>query len=336
MDNGRYKVILDRLAMSDTNLTPQKLKDLEVQARRMANKSSRHHYIPQHYIKGFADDDGLLSVYDKQRDIIKSKRVGPNGVFYEVDRNTVVMDDGISISTIEDGLYSQFDTKFANCIRFFRDTPVQIAIEDVDNRDILSAFMVDLFWRNPIADYAFDNLMANSDVYFHDAKTGERYKDLQHERELKNDPVMRKIERAKMMSVALRSIVEDKQLQPHIRKLRHLANRVFILGDYPILYQSTPRSHSDNLGINFFLPISSHRIYSENKLDIPNFNIYDAYTVNALIIDQSKTIACGPNHEILENSVSCYRYFKKMELFDYCKRRLFDGVDNDRAAPGST
>lgn len=53
--------------------------------------SSRHHYLPQFYLKGFTDDDGKFYVFDIKNQRLKSKKLLPKQVFFERNRNTFVI-----------------------------------------------------------------------------------------------------------------------------------------------------------------------------------------------------------------------------------------------------
>lgn len=55
----------------------------------MTSISSKHHYIPQYYIKGFLDNEHLFYKYDKIRDSFKTGKVGSKGVFFELHRNWI-------------------------------------------------------------------------------------------------------------------------------------------------------------------------------------------------------------------------------------------------------
>ncbi|MBY0482086.1 MAG: DUF4238 domain-containing protein [Chitinophagaceae bacterium] len=169
------------MASHTSELAKEVLADLEKRAKLFSTYSSRHHYIPQHYIKGFTGEDGLLSVYDKKTDTIKTKRFAPKGVFYESDRNSFQVDD-INISILEDYMFAKYDTEFAKCIRDLRNSPNTEELLSIENQAMLSAFIVDLFWRNPLTDYAFEDLLARSVITFTDTQTGKAYTDIEKER----------------------------------------------------------------------------------------------------------------------------------------------------------
>ena len=52
-------------------------------------ESWRHHYLPQFYIKGFCDESGTITVYNKQYK--KFEKKSPKYIFFEANRNTFLM-----------------------------------------------------------------------------------------------------------------------------------------------------------------------------------------------------------------------------------------------------
>ncbi len=81
--------------------------------------SSRHHYIPQFLISGFANSDGLLYLYDKHKDKILKKPRPPKSIFFENDRNTLDLSNTTKTSIIEDFLYKEIDDKTSKVIKYY-------------------------------------------------------------------------------------------------------------------------------------------------------------------------------------------------------------------------
>lgn len=71
------------------------------------NEARKHHYLPVFYQKRFADDMGLLWVYDRKR--ATYKRLHPRAVCCENDFYTIFSKDGAHLRTIETEFMSSMD-----------------------------------------------------------------------------------------------------------------------------------------------------------------------------------------------------------------------------------
>ena len=133
------------------------------------SKSKRHHYIPQFFIKNFTDEDGLLFVYNKEKDHILKTKQSPKGIFFENNRNTVDF-SGNNLDSLEQ-FYSILDSNiskdYLNAIKNETATP-----EELTSITLLANL---LKWRVP-----------NSDIKFNELKNDLSQKELEIKIELKN------------------------------------------------------------------------------------------------------------------------------------------------------
>src|SRR5690606_32502588 len=150
--------------------------------------SSRHHYIPRFLLNGFTNSDGLLYIYDKQKDEILKRPRPPKSIFFENDRNTLELNSTTKSSIIEDSLYAEIDKKTSRVIKYYqKEELLKIDFPDEDN-SLLLFFLVTLFWRIPKTDYAANNLLDNS-IITADGVDVEM---------IKKDPAFRKVSRARL------------------------------------------------------------------------------------------------------------------------------------------
>ncbi len=77
----------------------------------------------------------------------------------------------------------------------------------------------------------------------------------------------------------------------------------FVIGDYPILFESTPRTFDDLGYLSYMMALSSDRIYSVTKNMLGEFTALDTYYYNYMIFHQSKRYVCSGNLELLTKSV---------------------------------
>src|SRR4051812_42328228 len=116
--------------------------------------STRHHYVPAFYSKGFTNSAGFFYVYDKQTDEIGRKKRSPKSIFFEDDRNTIFFDKETSI--LEDYFFKELDNRSKVAIERLREKPNSVELLSNDNSADVDLFVLNLFWRIPKTDYTFD------------------------------------------------------------------------------------------------------------------------------------------------------------------------------------
>lgn len=130
------------------------------------NRSQRHHYLPEFFLKEFANEEGKLFVYNKQKDIIESDPKSPKSICFEWDRNTSKL-DGQEFTWIED-LYSQLDNTFSTEYKSIISRQSRITEE----RDMIAVglelimFINFIRWRVPARDSIINSLFEKNS--FHD------------------------------------------------------------------------------------------------------------------------------------------------------------------------
>ncbi|MFR9505477.1 MAG: DUF4238 domain-containing protein [Rikenellaceae bacterium] len=114
-------------------------------------KSWRHHYLPQFYIKGFCDEDKKITVYNKQYK--KFEKKSSKYIFFEKGRNTHRDATGNESDTLEK-IYAYLESSITphlnNVINSSTD---KMAIETLRNL-IFLAYLTK--WRNPQYDSSFN------------------------------------------------------------------------------------------------------------------------------------------------------------------------------------
>ncbi len=107
--------------------------------------SSKHHYLPRHYLTGFTDSKNSFFVYDKQTE--KIFHTNPDASFFENDLNTVVFPDGSSSDFLED-LYTDFENQSWGPLDRIRRSTTKTPIELLDKMHLF-LFLLFLYWRLP-------------------------------------------------------------------------------------------------------------------------------------------------------------------------------------------
>ena len=268
-------------------------------------KSTRHHYIPQFYAKGFTDKDGLFYVYDKQKnEIIKTKR-SPKSVFYGIDKYTIRTEDGES-TILEDKLYSDLDNKCATAIRNFRDLDNTEDLHSNDNVAFIRFFVVNLVWRIPANDGMYDEYYNRIDIVFEDGN-GNVTRNPENEAQLKSSDDYKKMVR---FIVPINMIMEVSKERSGGQSYSALIDKkypFFLLTDNPIVFKKTPKTIKELVQSEFLLPLSYNRIYSTEENANLDFTPEKAAAFNMLQILQAKHYVCSPDLEVLKSYVNLYK-----------------------------
>ncbi len=323
----RFRYIFEKMLedRKHLDLPAEEIASLKQTALVLSKKSTRHHYIPQFFIKAFLGKDQRLSVYDKQRDTIKKARVGPGGVFFENDRNSFSEKD-LSISIIEDYLYSGLDSQLSGDIKKLQDPGNEEWKTDSSIDGAILSFLIGLFWRIPATDYAFETIYNNAVIKFPNPETGLDELDHEKELELRNSPFHYKLEKASMFKRVANEIGSMKN-PPHAYSfLATFPQDAFVLGDYPMVYERSPGTHTDLTLLDYVIPVSSTRLYSCTKYKNISIGLKDTGLINALIIDQSKRMVCAGNHDLLVSAVRYFRALKAELPLPELKQLLFGRI----------
>lgn len=110
----------------------------------------KHHFIPEYYLRGFCDQNGLIYSFNKKTARVDLAGKSPGAVFYERDLHTLVLDETkdffieTALSTIEDQC-GQFITELSHVSNEELSSARNIA--EVCNICMLCLYLQ--FWRLP-------------------------------------------------------------------------------------------------------------------------------------------------------------------------------------------
>lgn len=263
--------------------------------------SSRHHYIPKFLINGFTNEDGLLYVYDKQKDEIIKKPRSSKSIFFENDRNTLEIHKGTKTSMLEDLFYKKIDDITSRIIKQYQTGNLPDINLTTEDTGTFLFFLLSLFWRIPKSDYAANNLMDRSTI------TADGV-DIEA---LKADPAYRKINRAKLFKHHIDEMKKFGSKGTKWANIHQIGDPIYlVIGDYPILFRNQSGLFSEFNDTDILIAISSDRIYSSTNEKINIFQSINFWRYNACIINQSvRYVACG-NLKALEYSILFYKTLK--------------------------
>lgn len=262
-------------------------------------ESSRHHYLPQFYIKGFVNDNGDTFVYDKQEDRIWKRKIKPKGIFYDWDRNTISNDLEES-SIIEDKWFKWLDNTCSPIIEKFRFSENSEDLHNNDNISGLQFFLINLLWRIPKFDYAFEYLFEKAEKL---DSNGNQI-NFSNQNSLNG---FKKVERALLPNKIIKDIAKQNLTGGFYSKLFDKNQDIILLGDYPMVYRNEPNSFDKIISKEVLFPISSKRLYSISTSSGLDFSFERITTLNTIIIDQSIRYVCSPDKDFLKKSVEYYK-----------------------------
>jgi uncharacterized protein DUF4238 len=257
-------------------------------------KSRRHHFIPEFFIKGFTNSNDELYFYKKKENIIMKGTYSPSQILFEWNRNTINInghDDGI----IEE-LYGKLDSICAPVIKKLRTESTSEKILSTKIVGLLYYFIINLLWRIPAQDFAFEKI--ENDVKSKIAR-------LIIPSRFKNDSFK----------------LDQKQLESNLFEFK---KELIILSDNPIVCKDLLINPSDLFTSQFYFPISAKQIYCTLNNKIPNINRETVLMLNAIMIEQALNYVCSPNKKILETSISYYHKIKTEGLIGTAKEEIFN------------
>lgn len=285
--------------------------------------SKRHHYIPQFLIKRFADSDGMLYLYDKEKKGFARERRSAKSVFFEMNRNTLNI-DGIANDNLEQ-LYAALDTTFAMDLKDLLDNG-NISVENVASMLLLAS---SLKWRLPVNDEEFES---------EDKRLP--YDALPIEIRIKNDDGSDNREamdhilgsqtfrQSKRIILPFLPFYQDKAISEE-KVLRAFSDSYInsndnvksILGDAPLIEDEL--ASTDNFG-NFILPLGNRQTFI--CTDSPRKKIESmAFYLNKdlLVFHQSKKYVVCADKEYLQGVIQAYETIQDAGATDDIARHIF-------------
>jgi hypothetical protein len=276
--------------------------------------SRKHHYLPVFYLKGFADKNGLIHLYDKVRDVVIESQ-DPRTKFYVKDLNNYKADGQIRIS-LEESLFTPADSRIAP---LFAKVLKQERYEftALEKFEIL-AFLTQLYWRLPQSNALYTKLIEReglSNKYFALRNRGNN--------SLISDEEIPEIKN---------QILADAEIQKMLKHVIPLTNGAInelntmydnwmvyainspelnlITGDHPFLINNKMQS-MDNIFNEFVFPLGkSHLLVISDKS--PSFldSIF-LVNVNAAIVSQSNRFIASHDLGQLTQAITNFKELKK-------------------------
>jgi hypothetical protein len=161
----------------------------------MNKLSWRHHYIPEFYLKGFANSDGTFKIFDIEKNafVKGGKDFSPQSHFFEKNGNTIYTENGAD-DFIETKFFSPSDNRIAEIFNKINNSPSNSRFGlTEDDMPALQHFVSILFWRLPANYDQISYLIKTKELHelgllLKSKDTDETVRDEEFENKIKNDP----------------------------------------------------------------------------------------------------------------------------------------------------
>ena len=126
------------------------------------SQSIKHHYLPEFYLRGFANDSGRIAIYDCKKGRVKKGEYPPSTHFFQKNRNTVKFKEKENL-VLED-LYSSADNRHSRLFQFIQDYKGAPTLSN-EQMSLLQEFVLGIFWRLPANDKYYDENLSRNPAF---------------------------------------------------------------------------------------------------------------------------------------------------------------------------
>lgn len=297
-------------------------------------KSVRHHFVPIFLLKGFANEQGKLVIYDKQENRFLENQT-PENWFHMRNLNRMKLADGVEHAW-EESLLSDVDGRHGLLIHKLRERVLAEALASMstlEKLDLLHFAMV-LYWRHPDGGTEllrlFDEMGVRSDYFsFSDMvdieAIGEEEVRLGY-RKFLMDGEWQKL--SKFMVPFSKGIMRD--LAYHLDNFRvypidQVDNWFFVCGDRPVT-ASLSKDPLTRLFDAYALPLSSKRLLLVAESSPRFLDATLLAQINVNIVHQANRFVASPDIRFLRFIVTKYQELVDLGHSDRMTNSLFSHI----------
>lgn len=283
--------------------------------------SSKHHFLPQFYLKGFTNKEGQFRIFNikNQKPKQNGKLFYPSSHFYKINSNTINFETGES--DFIEKLYEQIDCEIAKIILKIRcgNQESRFNVSEVEMPQ-LNNFASQIFWRNPINEKNLRNYINTYSLNELGLKivNSDGTLNIELSEQFKNESEFYKSYRfLNSMLDPIRGF--NCRTQYHI--FERPSNLPSILSDNPIIFKNMEsiKVYEDD----YILPLSNRRIFAKSNLN-KKFNHQLHHLIDLIQIKQSENYFAYTDLEYI-------KYLKNIDnkinlTLEDCKLRLFESL----------
>lgn len=285
--------------------------------------SSNHHYIPEFYLKGFTNTEGLFAIYDCKKGIVNTKMYHPASHFYEKNRNTVEF-KGSKTNAVEEA-YSKQESRHSKVIQFVQQSNLPPVL-DLDQMTQLQEFMAQMYWRIPATDGLYAEKLSRDPIFTGIFKvvnkaTGEV--DDEYTKEILSSPEVLKAFRwfAQFTSI----LTSPNSFDFGNWLISYSSRGLNVCSDNPIIFKTDIEENP--FDADFICPLSKNHflIRTLKKIEILEMPPEIGLQISMIILKQAKFFCCASEMDFL-NAVADLS--KKYSL-EALKNRVFAYIEQD-------
>jgi hypothetical protein len=288
--------------------------------------SKRHHYLPQVYLKGFTQSDGMLAVYDIQKKELKKGWFSPKQVFFEWNRNTFDIDNS-QTDFLED-LYKNIDQNVTPVLKKIQSSSSNPELSPYDYFNLIF-FQGVTYWRIPSTDTDIVNHVRTTDrkdlfIKLINTETNEDASNEIYEEIIKEQAFIELYRIPKAIFDYLRS---TKKSLLDTWKITYSTGppSLHLIGDNPIL---TLEDSFDNIfDTESIFPLTSNKALWHLDSAFPKIIPREmTLTIDQLIFLQSERYVCGPDPNYLKAIADLSNGPYNDNIIRYLKHQVFGKI----------
>lgn len=285
-------------------------------------KSSKHHYLPKFYLKGFTNENGQFAVYDCKNKRVKNHMFNPSSHFFEKDRNTIEI-NGTETDFLEEA-YAKFDNRHAKLFKLIQDTEKTPLLNN-NQKTFLQEFISHIFWRIPANDKLYKKeYIANSNFYktfkIRDKKTKQEVNNTFTEELKQSEPFIKAV-RAFAGNISLLSYTNTNDYNNW--QISYNQNGFKLCSDSPIIFKKeNPKNIFES---DFIFPLTKKHLLVRtfNSLEIKFLTPKICLMIDLIIFKQAELYSCCLRRDYLESIHS----IADKHGIDALKRKVFDYLE---------
>ncbi len=264
-------------------------------------KSERHHYIPEFIIKGFANSEGKVAVFNKEKMRMESRMRSPKQVFFEWNRNTFKIEN--ELTDFVEKLYGGVENRFAPVYNRIIKDFTNYELTPLDMFHVIHYIGV-LYASLPINDYEMAEFIKDSKkedflLKIMDRETNKESSnsDKFFER-FKSEPAF--VQSIKIMKAIVDYLKNNTSASIENWKTYHSSNDVelHVIGDNPVILRDSNVSSMYDSELIF--PLSKGiTVYHSKGKTLKVISAEDRIKIDMLVFVLSKKYVCGPSSEYL-------------------------------------
>ena len=285
---------------------------------------SKHHYLPQFYLKGFTNEDGLFMIYlmKEQRFKQNGKLFSPASHFFLPDDNTI-MKDGIKDDFLEEN-YSRTEGYVAKAIDKIKAVDQNFGLDKTEII-LLQYFAAELFWRLPAHRNIIEEVnniesLNKLGVAVISKKTLRPVSSAEFDRMVGNDPAYLKYMRTMIPANTYLDLIDCTWPGLTVTFPKEFPA---ICSDQPVILR-----HPEKLDIfrdDLILSLAHNKVMFRVKGMKRNFPAAIKFEIDMLVLMQAREFVCCVDQDYLRALKDCF--YKDYGTVEMLRKVIFESLD---------